>query len=78
MNKGPVAPHIESFGKYQRSEAWTWEHMALMRARPIHGDVTSDFIRMQIDEVLAGRGDTQKIAKESANRTSSFTRKAAA
>ncbi len=32
-NKGPVATHIESFGKYQRTEAWTWEHMALTRAR---------------------------------------------
>lgn len=64
-NKGPVATHIESFGKYQRSEAWTWEHMALTRARPIHGDADfSDFIREEIDEVLAGRGDTQKIAKD--------------
>ena len=32
-NKGPVATHIESFSKYQRQEAWTWEHMALTRAR---------------------------------------------
>ena len=32
-NSGPVATHIESFIEYQRSEAWTWEHMALTRAR---------------------------------------------
>src|SRR5699024_2247892 len=25
---GPVASHIEAFESYQRSEAWTWEHMA--------------------------------------------------
>jgi glutamate-ammonia-ligase adenylyltransferase len=36
-NKGPVATHIESFEKYQKTEAWTWEHMALTRARPVAG-----------------------------------------
>ncbi|MBC8717817.1 bifunctional [glutamine synthetase] adenylyltransferase/[glutamine synthetase]-adenylyl-L-tyrosine phosphorylase [Ochrobactrum sp. Marseille-Q0166] len=64
-NKGPVATHIESFGKYQRSEAWTWEHMALTRARPIHGDADFiDFIKDEIDDVLSSRADTQKIAKD--------------
>ena len=28
-NKGPVATRINAFAKYQREEAWTWEHMAL-------------------------------------------------
>ncbi len=32
---GPVASHIDSFAEYQESEAWTWEHMALTRARVI-------------------------------------------
>ena len=32
-NKGPVATRINAFAKYQREEAWTWEHMALTRAR---------------------------------------------
>jgi glutamate-ammonia-ligase adenylyltransferase len=32
---GPVASHIESFAEYQEREAWTWEHMALTRARVI-------------------------------------------
>jgi glutamate-ammonia-ligase adenylyltransferase len=36
-NKGPVATHIDSFVKYQREQAWTWEHMALTRARPLFG-----------------------------------------
>ena len=30
---GPVATKIDSFASYQESEAWTWEHMALTRAR---------------------------------------------
>ena len=31
--KGPVATQLSSFIHYQESEAWTWEHMALTRAR---------------------------------------------
>jgi len=34
---GPVATSIESFEVYQQEEAWTWEHLALTRARPIAG-----------------------------------------
>ena len=34
---GLLVSHIESFEKYQQSEAWTWEHQALVRARPILG-----------------------------------------
>jgi [glutamine synthetase] adenylyltransferase / [glutamine synthetase]-adenylyl-L-tyrosine phosphorylase len=30
---GPVATKIDSFASYQQTEAWTWEHMALTRAR---------------------------------------------
>ncbi len=30
---GPVATSIASFENYQENEAWTWEHMALTRAR---------------------------------------------
>jgi [glutamine synthetase] adenylyltransferase / [glutamine synthetase]-adenylyl-L-tyrosine phosphorylase len=32
---GPVASHVDSFAEYQDREAWTWEHMALTRARVI-------------------------------------------
>jgi glutamate-ammonia-ligase adenylyltransferase len=35
--KGPVATQLSSFIHYQESEAWTWEHMALTRARVISG-----------------------------------------
>src|SRR4029077_13280167 len=30
---GPVATSIAAFSDYQHNEAWTWEHMALTRAR---------------------------------------------
>jgi glutamate-ammonia-ligase adenylyltransferase len=31
--QGPLAVSCEAFAKYQREAAWTWEHMALARAR---------------------------------------------
>ncbi|MDG4648371.1 glutamine-synthetase adenylyltransferase [Roseibacterium sp. SDUM158017] len=36
--QGPVATALSSFDRYQREEAWTWEHMALTRARVLAGD----------------------------------------
>src|SRR5207249_10313808 len=32
---GPLASRFDSFADYQEREAWTWEHMALTRARVI-------------------------------------------
>ena len=32
---GPVAARSTSFESYQETEAWTWEHMALTRARVV-------------------------------------------
>jgi glutamine synthetase adenylyltransferase len=37
-NKGPLATSFSGFSKYQRNEAWTWEHQALCRARTVAGD----------------------------------------
>ena len=34
---GLLAQSIDGFGEYQRSEAWTWEHQALLRARAVAG-----------------------------------------
>jgi len=36
-NKGPVAVSLASFSAYHARESWTWEHMALTRARLIAG-----------------------------------------
>jgi glutamate-ammonia-ligase adenylyltransferase len=37
-DKGMIARTLKSFANYQRDEAWTWEHQALVRARPVAGD----------------------------------------
>jgi glutamate-ammonia-ligase adenylyltransferase len=48
---GPLASHITSFALYQEREAWTWEHMALTRARVI--SASAEF-RLKIEEVIRG------------------------
>ena len=35
--QGPVATSLAGFEAYQRDEAWTWEHLALTRARVVAG-----------------------------------------
>lgn len=37
---GLLVSEIEQFGQYQLTEAWTWEHQALVRARFVFGDNT--------------------------------------
>jgi glutamate-ammonia-ligase adenylyltransferase len=34
---GPLVVSLDGFAKYQREDAWTWEHMALTRARLVYG-----------------------------------------
>ena len=36
--QGPVATSLASFRSYQQTEAWTWEHLALTRARVLAGE----------------------------------------
>jgi len=36
-NQGPIAVSLDSFARYQREQAWAWEHMALCRARALFG-----------------------------------------
>lgn len=35
---GLLVSPTDAFDEYQRQEAWTWEHQALVRARMIYGD----------------------------------------
>ncbi|MBK5954445.1 bifunctional glutamine synthetase adenylyltransferase/deadenyltransferase, partial [Rhodospirillum rubrum] len=49
-NKGPLATSLTAFRRYQADAAWTWEHMALTRARVITGP---EGLRARIDAVIA-------------------------
>jgi len=60
---GPVASHITSFADYQESEAWTWEHMALTRARVISAPPAfRERIEKVIRDVLVRRRDAGAVA----------------
>ena len=48
--QGLLAVSTESFAQYQRESAWTWEHMALTRARLLHGEHED---RAQLDAIIA-------------------------
>jgi [glutamine synthetase] adenylyltransferase / [glutamine synthetase]-adenylyl-L-tyrosine phosphorylase len=65
---GPVASHLRSFAEYQDMEAWTWEHMALTRARVISS--SPDFrrkIEAIIRQVLTRPRDAAGIAADVAD-----------
>ncbi len=62
---GPVASHVKSFAEYQDREAWTWEHMALTRARVI--SAPPDFragIEKIIRDVLTRPRDAGVVASD--------------
>jgi glutamate-ammonia-ligase adenylyltransferase len=48
---GMLVTQIDAFGEYQRREAWTWEHQALLHARAVAGApaLCADFERARLD-----------------------------
>jgi glutamate-ammonia-ligase adenylyltransferase len=64
-NAGPVATSLKSFTDYQQKEAWTWEHLALTRARVIAGpEPLRRAIEGAIGDVIARPRDKAKIAAD--------------
>jgi [glutamine synthetase] adenylyltransferase / [glutamine synthetase]-adenylyl-L-tyrosine phosphorylase len=55
--KGLLCASVASFAKYQSENAWTWEHMALTRARMVFGSASaeSDINRILQDVLTAPR-----------------------
>ena len=49
-NAGPLSVSLESFSNYQRESAWTWEHLALTRARVVSA---SDSFKPRIEAAIA-------------------------
>ena len=65
--QGMLAVHVDAFSDYQRSEAWTWEHMALLRARPVHGsDVAKAELGNRIVDVLGMARDARRVRTDAA------------
>ncbi len=63
--KGPLATSLQSFSDYQVAEAWTWEHLALTRARVVSGppDLTAR-VEAVIREVLLRPRDPVTTASD--------------
>jgi glutamate-ammonia-ligase adenylyltransferase len=60
--QGPLAVSLDSFQRYQREDAWTWEHMALTRARPLVGpEAARKDLQAIIDSVLRQQRDPAKL-----------------
>jgi glutamate-ammonia-ligase adenylyltransferase len=64
--QGPVATSIQSFENYQLTEAWTWEHLALTRARVIawvgsDGPDLGDEVEALRHRILRARGGDPKV-----------------
>ncbi|AXF63258.1 MULTISPECIES: bifunctional [glutamate--ammonia ligase]-adenylyl-L-tyrosine phosphorylase/[glutamate--ammonia-ligase] adenylyltransferase [unclassified Leclercia] len=54
---GMLVSSTESFAEYQKNEAWTWEHQALVRARVVYGDpqLKAQFDAIRRDVLTATR-----------------------
>ena len=63
--KGMLVVSLDAFGRYQREEAWTWEHMALCRARPVYGsDAARGAVAALVDEILRRPRDAGRVAAD--------------
>lgn len=60
--QGPLVVTLDSFERYQREEAWTWEHMALTRARPVYGSAEGRAaLQAVLDAELARPRDPEQL-----------------
>ncbi len=65
---GPVATSLDAFASYQETEAWTWEHMALTRARVVSASPAfAAKVEGVIRKVLGRRRDVRVIAEDVAD-----------
>jgi glutamate-ammonia-ligase adenylyltransferase len=59
---GPIAVSLNAFRRYQESEAWTWEHMALTRARVVAGEpALTARIEAAIAQLLTAPRDAERL-----------------
>ena len=64
-NAGPIASNLEGFLRYQEGDAWTWEHMALTRARVVVAEPGfGRRVEAAIRHVLARPRDGAKLLRD--------------
>ena len=63
--QGPPAASLDSFARYQAEQAWTWEHMALCRARSLYGSPDARAkLDLLVGNVLGAARDPVKLRSE--------------
>ncbi len=78
-SKGPIATNLDGFLAYNRKSAWTWEHMALTRARVIVGEpALRQRVADTIREVLIAKRDPDKLVADIASMRALMAREHAA
>ncbi|MFN3646793.1 MAG: glutamine-synthetase adenylyltransferase [Gemmobacter sp.] len=66
--QGPVATALAAFRDYQETEAWTWEHLALTRARPLAGNpALAEAVEAVRRAVLAAKGKGAQVRPDVAD-----------
>jgi glutamate-ammonia-ligase adenylyltransferase len=64
-NAGPLVTKLSSFTQYQSQQAWTWEHMALTRARVMAGDAgLAERATQAIETLLGAPREPQKLVQD--------------
>ena len=63
-NKGPVAVSLPAFERYHRESAWTWERLALTRARVVAGPSRLRGRVRKAVHLALGKGDRARIAAD--------------
>ena len=62
---GMIATSLAGFEKYQRENAWTWEHQALVRARKVSGsDRVKDKFEQIRQSILTNAREKAELSKE--------------
>lgn len=73
-NSGPIATSLPQFRRYQESEAWTWEHMVLTRARVVVGAAGfAARINEALREILTLKRDPARLAADIADMRARIT-----
>ncbi|RST31800.1 bifunctional [glutamine synthetase] adenylyltransferase/[glutamine synthetase]-adenylyl-L-tyrosine phosphorylase [Sphingomonas ginkgonis] len=74
-SKGMLAVSLDGFLDYQAREAWTWEHMALCRARPVFGSVVGrERLEAAIQTLLTTPHDAAKVRSDAGRMRSEMAR----
>lgn len=64
-NSGMLVSSLTAFEKYQRNEAWTWEHQALVRARVVAGGeaLAKAFQQLRLD-ILCQQREKARLVED--------------